>query len=221
MATKTTKRLEELHTKAVENGHWPLAAAAQAVQANESNLDYQINVIGAIHEVGQLRNRLEPFWQLWRTDSTAWASRCVERLRSSDRDYWAVAALLGIDIRQVWPVFKKAGYSIMSVRACPPLVKALTHFAVLSFAKDSSDLWAPVFELGWDAKSGEITDAARWRAIMLDTLTSKDGSYVGKGSGSNFVRAALPHGSWRVVSADFDLVEEAVLPIEKTILRKA
>ena len=145
----------------------------------------------------------------------------MERLRSSDRDYWAVASLLGMDITEVWPVFKKAGYNVMSVRACPPLVSPLTHFAVLSLAKGDSNIWAPVLEIGWDAKSGQITDAARWRAVMFDALANTGASFVGKGNGSNFIRAALPHGSWRVVSAAFDLVEEAVIPIEKTILKKA
>jgi hypothetical protein len=39
--------------------------------------------------------------------------------------------------------------------------------------KDSSTIWSPVLEIGWDAKSGEITDAARWRAVMFDTLARK------------------------------------------------
>jgi hypothetical protein len=221
MATKTTKRLQEICTKAAAANHWPLAAAAQAVLGDESSLDHQINFVGAMHEVGSLRNRLEPFWQLWRNDPTAWATRCVERLASADRDYWAVAALLGMDILQVWPVFKKAGYNILSLRAIPPVVKALTHYGVFSIPKYSGDLWAPVFEIGWDAKNGEITDSGRWRAISFDTLTKKDGSFIGKGSGSNFIRAALPHGSWRVESADFVLVKEAVIPVEKTLLNNA
>jgi hypothetical protein len=222
MTNKNNKRLEDLHKKAVADGHWPLASASHAALANGSSLDLQINVVGSIHECGMLRNRLEPFWQLWRKDDVAWTSRCVERLRSSDRDYWAVASLLGMNIRQVWPVLKKAGYVIKSVRACPPLVTPLTHFITVSLTKTASeDLWAPVFELGWEAKSGEIIDSARWRAIIFDELKKKGASIIGKADGTNFLRAALPHGSWRVVSAEFELVEEAVIPIEKTVLKKA
>jgi hypothetical protein len=147
----------------------------------------------------------------------------VERLRSSDYDYWAVAALLGMDIRKAWPVFKTAGYVVKSVRAVPPLVSPLTHYLTLALTKEggSKDLWAPAIELGWDAKTGGITDAARWRAILFDKMSKSGASVVGKGSGSNFLRAALPHGSWRVASMDFELVAEAVIPIEKTILKKA
>jgi len=188
----------------------------------ESNLDHQLNVVGAMHEMGQLRNRFEPFWQAWRTDTAVWSNRCVERLRNADRDYWALAALLGTDIRSVWPVLKKAGYTVMSVRSCPELNRANTHFAVFSLSKDGSDrVWAPVLEFGWDAKTGEIVDAARFRAILFDSLEKVGGNLIGKGSGSHFMRAALPHGSLRVVSADFELIKEAVIAIEKTVLKRA
>jgi hypothetical protein len=174
-----------------------------------------------MHETGSLRNALEPFWKLWRKDGSAWTARCVERLQSSDRDYWAIAALLGIDIREVWPVFKTAGYRVKSVRAVPPLVSPLTHFLTLAKAGSSDDLWAPAVELGWDAKSGVITDAARWRAILFDEISRTGASATGKGSGTNFLRAALPHGSWRLANMEFELVAEAVIPIEKTVLKKA
>ncbi len=222
MGTKITKRLEELHKKAITDGHWQLAAASHAALMDEANPDHQLNVVGAIHEVGQLRNRMEPFWQAWRTSPDAWAGRCVERLRSADRDYWALAALLAMDIRPVWAVLKKAGYKIMSVRSGADL-SAHIHFATFSLSKDrgSSDIWSPVLELGWDAKRGEIVDAARFRAVLFDSLEKAGASFIGKGSGSNFMRAALPHGSWRVVSAEFELIKEAVIPIEKTLLKRA
>jgi hypothetical protein len=223
MATKPNNRLAELLKKATTDGQWPLAAAAQQALAQESNLDFQINVVGALHEAGSLRNRMEPYWQVWRKDESAWTRRCVERLQSSDRDYWAVAALLGVDICKAWPVFKAAGYVVKSVRAVPPLVTPPTHFLTLALAKPggSDRIWAPAFELGWDTKTGEITDAARWRAILFDETSKSGASIIGKGSGSNFLRAALPHGSWRVASMEVDLVPEAVIPIEKTILKKA
>jgi hypothetical protein len=223
MAAKPNPRLAELLRKANVDGRWSLAAAVHQALGEESNLDYQINVVGALHETGSLRNVLEPFWKLWRKDDSAWTARCVERLRSSDRDYWAVAALLGIDIRKALPVFKSAGYVIQSVRAVPPMVSPLTHFLTLALAKagTSQDLWAPAVELGWDAKSGVITDAARWRAILFDEISKTGASATGKGSGTNFLRAVLPHGSWRLANMDFELAPEAVIPIEKTILKKA
>lgn len=219
MPSKDTKRLADLHTKATADGQWPLAAAAHAILADESNLDLQINVVGALHEAGSLRNRIEPFWKMWRTDAAAWAARCVERQRKGDRDYWSVAALLGLDIRAVWPVCKKAGYRIMSVRAVPPLTNPLTHYLTLAVSHD--DVWCPAIELGWEAKTGVLLDAARWRAIIFDEMSKKGASVIGKGTGSHFLRAALPYGSWRVESMDFELVPEAVIPIEKTVLKKA
>ena len=223
MATKTNNRLPELLKKATTEGQWPLAAAVQQALTQESNLDFQINVVGALHETGSLRNSLEPFWKLWRKDDSAWTTRCVERLRSSDRDYWAVAGLLGIDIRKAWPVFKAGDYEVKSVRAVPALVSPLTHFLTLALAKAgaSDRVWAPVVELGWDAKSGVITDAARWRAILFDELSKTGDSATGKGSGAHFLRAVLPHGSWRLGNMDFELIPGAVIPIEKTILKKA
>lgn len=224
MAIKTTKRLEELQKKAAADGHWPLAAAARIALGDEGTLDHQLNVVGAIHEVGQLRNRLEPFWQCWRTDPAAWSGRCLERLRKADHDYWGLAALLGMDIRSVWPMLKQAGYSIMSIRACSELNRANTHFAVFSITNNSPGLdriWAPVLELGWDLKSGEILDVARFRAILFDTLEKADGSFIGKGNGTNFLRAALPQGAWRVVSAPFELIKEALIPISSTLLKRA
>src|SRR5689334_16911564 len=107
MATKVTKKLQEAHTKAIAAGHWALAAACGGALADESSLDHQINVVGAMHEVGQLRNRIAPFWQSWRVDEVAWTGRCVERLTGSDYDFWAIAALLGADVRRIWSVFTK------------------------------------------------------------------------------------------------------------------
>src|SRR5689334_16457566 len=68
MTNKTTKRLEDIRAKAVTEGHWPLAAAVHQALTDEANLDFQINVVGALHETGSLRHRIEPFWQLWRKD---------------------------------------------------------------------------------------------------------------------------------------------------------
>ena len=58
MPTKPNKRLQELQSKAVQGGDWPLATAAGVALLDASNLDNQINVIGAMHESGRLRNQV-------------------------------------------------------------------------------------------------------------------------------------------------------------------
>lgn len=60
-----------------------------------------------------------------------------------------------------------------------------------------------------------MLDAARLRAVHFDKLKRIDGNVVGKRSGSNFMRAELPYGSWRMVSSDFELEAESLLPAAK------
>src|SRR5262245_28949565 len=131
MPTKPNKRLQDLQSKAAKDGRWPLAAAAAASLADESSLDNQINVVGAMHESGMLRNQIAPFWQTWRKSEGAWTARCLERLQRGDRDYWALASLLGVNIKAAGPILKQAGYQASSVRSCAGFDKAPTHVAVL------------------------------------------------------------------------------------------
>jgi hypothetical protein len=227
---KPNKRLQDLQAKAAQENHWALAAAAAMALADESNIDNQINVIGAMHESGMLRNQLAALWQTWRKSEATWSTRCLERLAHGDRDYWALAGLLGMSIKQAGPVFKKAGYLITSVRSCTEFDRAKTHIAVLTKPSlaisgvddddDGSAIWAPVLEIGWDSKSGEVVEAGRWRAIIIEKLEKVGGSLLGQGKGTYFMRAVLPHGCWRVENADFEVAREALVPIEKTLIGK-
>jgi hypothetical protein len=227
---KPNKRLQDLQTSAAQQNHWPLATAAAAALVDESNLDNQINVVGAMHESGMLRNQLAPFWKDWRKSEPAWVARCLERLARGDRDYWALAALLGISIKQAGPIFKQAGYQVTSVRSCDSFGKSKTHIAVLTKPSrsavglgdddDGGAIWAPVLEIGWDSKSGEVIEAGRWRAIIVEKIEKVGSSTVGEGHGTHFMRAVLPHGSWRVENAAFEIAKEALVPIEKTLLGK-
>src|SRR5436190_7230063 len=126
MPTKPNKRLQDLQSKSAQDGRWPVAAAAAVALADETSLDNQINVVGALHESGMLRNQVAPFWQAWRKSEPAWAARCLERLAHGDRDYWALAALLGISIKQTHSTFNQAGYQVTSVRSCPQFGKPAT-----------------------------------------------------------------------------------------------
>jgi hypothetical protein len=227
MATKPNKRLKDLESKARLEGRWPLVAAASMALADESNLDHQINVIGAMHESGRLPNQLLPFWQAWRTDEPAWAARCLERLDKGDRDYWALAALLGMDIKKTRSTFKSAGYTVTSVRSCARFDKAATHIAVLTKLTggnagtgEGSRIWAPVLEIGWDSKTGEIVDTGRWRAIIVEKLEKANNGLLGEGDGTYFLRAVLPHGAWRVENAKFEIAREALVAVDSTFWGK-
>jgi hypothetical protein len=224
MPLKPNKRLQALQAKAVQEGRWPVAATAALALADESNLDHQINVVGAMHESGALRNQLAPFWQAWRKSEDAWTTRCLERLARGDRDYWALAALLGTNIKQTRTTFREAGYQVASVRACPVFDKAPTHLAVLTQPNEASpdaglgqQVWAPVLEIGWDSESGELVEAGRWRAIVLEKVEAVAESTLGEGYGTYFMRAVLPHGSWRLENSKFEVARESLVPLKETL----
>lgn len=218
------KRLQEIQAKARADGHWALVCAMESALKDGADLDNQINVIGAMHEVGSLRNRIAPLWKEWRKDEAAWAKRCIERLGNGDHDYWAVAALLGLPIKNLDAVVRKAGYVLVSTRYAAMFDKPDTHIAVYSrkpdtdMSIDDSICLAPIIEIGWDSKSGEVIDSARWRAVILDNAKKKDGNWLGSGSGSYYLRAGLPYGCWRMQSADFTLVSEAAISRKKTLI---
>ena len=147
--------------------------------------------------------------------------------RAGDRDYWALAGLLGLSIKAAGPILKKAGYKASSVQSCTGFDKAPTHIAVLTQPDassagldDESRVWAPVLEIGWDSKSGAVVDAGRWRAIILEKQEKVDNGLIGQGHGTYIMRAVLPHGSWRVENAEFTVAREALIPVEKTLLGK-
>ena len=227
MPTKPNKRLQDLQSKSAQDGRWPVAAAAAVALADEASLDNQINVVGALHESGMLRNQVAPFWQAWRKSEPAWAARCLERLARGDRDYWALAALLGISIKQTHSTFNQAGYQVTSVRSCPAFGKPATQIAVLTRPSQptpgggvGNQVWAPVLEIGGDLQSGEVVDVGRWRAIIIEKFEKVGGSMLGEGQGTYFMRAVLPHGSWRVESAKFEIARESVVSLEKTLWGK-
>lgn len=211
-----TAKLLKLAATAQKDGHFPVALAAQACAAAPDQLDHQLNLIGALHEMHKLPNSLVPYWQAFRRNESAWIDRVVVRLRDHDADYWALASLLGVSAKTCFQVLAKHGYAQASLRWAERHKGPKIHIAVWAPEADlKSDLWAPVFELGFDPKSFAVLDAARLRAVHFDKLKRVDGNAVGKGSGSNFMRAELPHGSWRMVSSDFELEAESLLPATK------
>ena len=208
-----TDVLEKARAKAVDNGHWALAAALHSLQSTPNDIDARINVVGAMHEVGLLRNSLEPYWRRWRgtaTDLDLWVARCLDRIRGNDRDYWAIAALLNIQIDALVTPLRQRGYNLLSVRFADTFEHGRLHIATIAGLATGNAV-APVLELGWD-ESQAVVDAARWRAVILVEREDVDGSIIGQGSGSFLYRATLPYGCWRLHHHDYVVKREWVVP---------
>jgi hypothetical protein len=214
----TARSIEAIAARGAAAGHWVVVATAEAVSRDETSLDRRLNLVGALHEVGALRNRLTPLWKVWRSDPGPWSARALERLVAGDHDYWAVASLLGLDIRDVRAQFEPTGFRVQAVRTAAAGGGSL-HVASLCAGGWDSQLWTGVVELGWTARSGEIVDVARWRAVHFRELSRSDDNATGTGSGMQFLRAALPHGSWRAVTAPFDLPAASAIARARTLLR--
>jgi hypothetical protein len=203
-------QLKKLSESSRAAGLFSLAAAAAATQTDPDDLDNQINLVGALHEVGKLRNSLEPYWRAWRTHESPWIERALARLRERDHDYWALASLLGCKSTKCIAGLSQLGLSVRALRFYQRYDLPDVHLAVVARPK-TDRIWAPVFEIGHDSASGEVVDVARFRAVSWERLEETDGAAIGHGSGSYFLRAVLPNGSWRMVSAPFDLTPEAAL----------
>ncbi len=212
-----TSRLRALAKKASGAGLFALSAAADQALAAPEDVDRRINVVGAMHEVGMLRNSLGPLWTLLRPDERAWSRRCMQRLKDKDYDYWAVAALLGCGALGVLKEAVAAGFTAWSSRYYERYDHPRVHVANLS-RRVEGGVRAPVLELGWDSQSCELVDCSRYRAVLMESSRVVKGSVVGKGSFSCGLTAKLPHGSWRVHGDAFRLEPEWVVPMGDSLL---
>src|SRR5690242_16472308 len=93
--------LQELIEEDVEG---PLASALKAYIADPSSLDNRINLIGAQHQAGWLRNRIAPYLKDFAAHDSPWLGRCLNRMFRSQGDDWAVRALLYSDGRNLLPL---------------------------------------------------------------------------------------------------------------------
>ncbi|OZI35290.1 hypothetical protein CEG14_09305 [Bordetella genomosp. 1] len=220
MSTDLSPKLKKLVRSANEKGHYAVEAVAARLLTEPQSLDHQINLVGALHEVGSLKNVLAPYWQAWRGDASAWAGRCVARLTTADHDGWALAALLALPHDTVIRAARAAGFEIVSLRKSDRWDKPALHIATLALAPKTGleRMLVPVLELGWDAASGELADCVRARAALLDQQGKHEGSLVGRGSMAYFCRAALPHGVWRSVSLPFEITQDEVLPQQTLVM---
>lgn len=215
----TDSKLKAARKKAHEKGHWALVSALDTLLADTTSLDARINVTGAMHEVGLLSNSLAPYWIGWRPndeESTAWAERCLTRLHDHDADYWALAALLALPLDFVKQSLQQRGYKLLSIRFASTYKQA--EWSIATFAgKHQDGSLVPVIEVGWDSE-GFVIEASRWRAVILKEQQVVEGSLVGQGNGSYYMRAKLPYGCWRIADEPLKLKEEWLVPKEKTLL---
>jgi hypothetical protein len=211
------KKLSKLAEESADKGRWALAAAATRASISDT-VDDHINVLGAMHEVGLLKNSLAPFAKVWRDNASAFAAACATRLDQGDADYWALAALLGMKISDVAPAFIGMGFELQAITHVPAFKDPELHVATLARRQAASPevLTAPV-DLGWNTKTGELLDVSRWRAVILDEYTREAPQLSGSGFGSYYMRAKLPFGCWRVLHDKFSLNADAAVVPDETL----
>jgi hypothetical protein len=208
--------LKQLSKKAYGKGQHQLVAAISAAISLDASLDNYINVVGAAHEVGLLRNSFGPMWAEWRSDGGAWAMRCIERLLGGDHDYWALAALLGLSRNTAIAAIHDNGLVRFALTFYSRFDQPPIHLASYSLRRTGRVI-APVLEIGWDSASLEVVDVRRWRAVVLPDSNGADPTAELNCTGSYYLRAQLPHGGWRIVYENFriepsELLEPLTLP---------
>lgn len=214
-----TAKLKPLLKKSVEKGHWQVVATATALMSDEESLDARINLVGSLHEVGLLSNSLEPYWSAWRSsaeDELMWIGRCLDRLASADADYWALAGLLGVRLQPLRECLATRRYKLLNVRFAESHKDGRWQIGTfcLKYNPEISRTISPVLELGWS--EGALSEAGRWRAVILDEQRQLPDGLVGRGSGSYFMRAKLPYGCWRVHHDTLEFKDEWLIPLRDT-----
>ena len=214
-------KLKTLQKKSAEKGHWQVVSTASALMLDETSLDARINLVGSLHEVGLLSNSLEPYWSVWRLnhdDELMWIGRCLDRLHSSDADYWALAGLLGVGVQPLRECLASRGYKLLNVRFADSYKDGRWQIGTFCLKHNPnpeiSRAISPVLELGWS--DGCVSEAGRWRAVILDEQRQLANGLVGRGSGSYFMRAKLPYGCWRIHHENLEMKDEWLVPLHET-----
>lgn len=216
MADQLASKLSKLRQSARQKGHHVVDAAAAVLLEAPHALDARINLIGALHEVGALRNVLKPYWVEFRADEAAWARRCIERLVDHDHDAWALAALLGLPAETTVTQARALGFKALAVRRHERWDLPDAHVVSMAIhgVAASERVLTPLLELGFDSQSGELVDCVRARAVMLDHIEKiASGALTGTGTMHYFCRACLPHGAWRSVALPFDISAQALVTV--------
>ena len=160
-------KLAKLEKKSLAQGQYALAAATAYALADIADINRQINLVGALHEVGYLQNSLSPYWKEFRGDEPSWVERCLSRLLLADHDYWALAALLGCNGPTVVDVSLGMGFKSVALRFYQRFDKPDVHVNTLYHAAQGKVLH-PIVEIGYDSKEMNTVDIGRARALCLD-----------------------------------------------------
>lgn len=195
-------KLKKLADKATDKGEYAVAATAAHLLQDIDCLDKQINLVGALHEVGYLQNSLSPYWKEFRADESAWIERCLTRLVTADHDYWALASLLGCNGPATISIAIRQGFKSAATRLYERFDKPKVHVNTLYVAAIGKVLH-PVLEVGYDTNEQTNVDLGRARALSLKNAQWQPGDSLGAGALSISMQAKLPHGAWRSVSTDF------------------
>lgn len=203
-------KLKKLEDKAMAKGEHAVAAAAAHLLQDIDSIDRQINLVGALHEVGYLQNSLKPYWNAFRADEPAWIVRCLARLVIADHDYWALAALLGCDGPATIGIAMGKGFKSAATRQYERFDKPAVHVDTL-YLSGMGRVLHPILEVGYDTREMINVDVGRARALsidnQLDTAQWQPGDPLGTGGLSLSMQAKLPHGAWRSVWTPFTAQE--------------
>ena len=145
-----------------------------------------------------------------------WIGRCLDRLASADADYWALAGLLGVRLQPLRECLATRRYKLLNVRFAESHKDGRWQIGTfcLNYNPEISRTILPVLELGWS--EGALSEAGRWRAVILDEQRQLPDGLVGRGSGSYFMRAKLPYGCWRVHHDTLEFKDEWLIPLRDT-----
>lgn len=200
-------KLAKLEKKSIAQGQYALAAAAAHTLTDIADINRQINLVGALHEVGYLQNSLSPYWKEFREDEPAWVERCLSRLLLADHDYWALAALLGCSGPTVIDVSLGMGFKSVALRFYQRFDKSDVHVNTL-YRSAQGKVLHPIIEVGYDSKAMNVVDVGRARTLCLDNERWKPGDFIGNGWLSLSMQAKLPHGAWRTANTQFEMKAE-------------
>jgi len=195
-------KLKKLEDKAAAKGEHALAAACAHLMQDLDAIDRQINLVGALHEVGYLQNSLKPYWKEFRLDEAPWIERCLARLLVADHDYWALAALLGCNGPATVSAAIGKGFKSAATKRYQRFDQADVHVDTL-YLNGMGKVLHPILEVGYDTRDMSNVDLGRARALSMDNAQWQPGDPAGPGGLSLSMQAKLPHGAWRSVWTPF------------------
>ena len=204
-------KLSKLEEKTRAKGLYAVSAAATDLLADVQDIDRQINLTGALHETGHLKNSLAPYWKEFRANEPLWIGRCLSRLLAADHDYWALAGLLGCNGPSVIEIAAGMGFKSLARWFYERYDAPDIHVNTL-YLNAIGNVLHPIFEIGCDSKDLTVTDTGRARALTLDNEDWGPGKVAGNGWLAMSMQAKLPHGAWRSVSVRFEVGEDQRLP---------